>query len=274
VTILSNISSDQIKECVEAIRENQPLIGSITSSSTSNLVSRSQSAIGGFPLIVNMSDEAETMIEKSNAFYINLGTMLPVFEDTIPQAGRILSNSDKKWVLDPSGIGMGSLRTRLLRQFKGYKPTIIKGTPAEILSLANLWSLEGGKACNNLRDQPSIEEATEAAKSIAEHTAGVTIVTHKDTLMTDGEDVYTIEGQSKYLKRATGAYAVLGGLVATAATHSEANVAALTGILTLKQAAMIAEEKSEGIGTFETQLIDALYNIDGDEVVKYPFTKV
>src|SRR5699024_11987659 len=110
---------------------------------------------------------------------------------------------------------MGSVRTLLLRQFKGYKPTIIKGTPAEILSLANLWSLEGGKACNNLRDQPSIEEATEAAKSIAEHTAGVTIVTHKDTLMTEGEDVYTIEGQSKYGKRANGEYDGSGGVSGT-----------------------------------------------------------
>lgn len=270
---MSNISSEQIKECVDTVRENSPLIGSITSSSTSSLVSRAQSAIGGFPVIVNMSDEAESMIERSNSFYINLGTMLPVFEDTVPQAGRILSNSDKTWILDPTGIGMGSLRTRLLRQFKGYKPTIIKGTPAEVLSLANLWSLEGGKACNNLRDQPSIEEATEAAKSIAEHTEGVAIVTHNDTLVTNGEDVYTVEGNSKYLKVATGSYALLGGLVATYATHSEPLVAALTGILALKQASVTAEEKSDGIGTFETRLIDALFNIDGEEVVKYPYTQ-
>lgn len=273
VTILSNISNNQIKECVETVREERPLIGSVTSMLTSNFVSRAQNAIGGFSIIVNMSDEAETMIEKANAFYINIGTILPVFEDTIPQAGRILSNSDKTWVLDPIGIGMGSLRTRLLRQFKGYKPTIIKGTPAEILSLANLWSLDGGKACNNLRDQPSLEEATEAAKSIASHTEGVAIITHDDIIITDGEVVYEVEGNSEYLKVTTGAHAVLGGLISTYATNADPLVAALTGTLALKQAAVLAEEKSDGVGTFEMNLVDALYNIKAEDVIKYPYSQ-
>lgn len=270
---MSNISKDQIKESVEAVRQEHPLIASVTGMLTSNFVARTQRAIGGFPTIVNMSDEAETMIEKSNAFYINIGTILPVFEDTIPQAGRILSNSDKTWILDPTGIGMGSLRTRLLRQFKGYKPTIIKGTPGEILSLANLWSLEGGQAVSDVRDQPSIEEATEAAKSIAEHTEGITVVTHDNTMITDGEDIYTVEGQSKYLKATTGAYAILGGLIATYATQSEPLLAALTGTLVLKQAAKNADKESKGIGSFEANLIDALYNLDTEEVIEYPYSQ-
>lgn len=268
---MSNVSTVHIKECIEAVRKERPLIGSVTSMLTSNFVSRSQSAIGGFPVMVNMSDEAESMIERSDAFYINIGTILPVFEDTIPQAGRILSNSDKTWLLDPIGIGMGSLRTRLLRQFKGYKPTIIKGTPAEILSLANLWSLEGGAASSNLRDQPSIQKASQAAKSIASHTNGIAILTHEDTLITDGEDTYLIESHSEYLKVTTGAHAILGGLIATYATQAEPLLAALTGTLVLKQAATVADKKSEGVGSFEANLIDALYNLDADEAAKYPF---
>lgn len=269
---MSSITKEQIKDCVEAVREEHPLIGSVTSMLTSNFVSRAQNAIGGFSIIVNMSDEAETMIEKANAFYINIGTILPVFEDTIPQAGRILSNSDKTWVLDPIGIGMGSLRTRLLRQFKGYKPTIIKGTPAEILSLANLWSLEGGRACSNLRDQPTLDEAKEAAKSIAKHTEGIAVITRKDTVITDGEVVYEVKDQSSFLYEAVGAHAVLGGLISTYATQDEPLTAALTGTLALKHAALVAEKESNGIGSFEVNVIDALYNLTAEDVANYPFT--
>lgn len=269
---MSNVSTNQIKECIEAVRKNRPLIGSVTSMLTSNFVSRSQSAIGGFPVIVNMSDEAESMIEKSDAFYINIGTILPVFEDTIPQAGRILSNSDKTWLLDPIGIGMGSLRTRLLRQFKGYKPTIIKGTPAEILSLANLWSLEGGEATSNLRDQPAIQKASQAAKSIASHTEGIAILTHEDTLITDGENTYLVEGKSEFLKVTTGAHAILGGLIATYATQADPLLATLTGTLVLQQAATVADEKSQGVGSFETNLLDALHNLDAEKASQYPYT--
>lgn len=268
---MDKISSDQIVNCIKAVRQEHPLIGSVTGVLANDIVAKTQSAVGAFSVIVNMADEAETIIEKSDAFYINVGTLLPVFEDTIPQAGRILSKSGKTWLLDPVGIGVGSLRTRLLRQFKGYKPTIIKGAPAEILSLANLWSLEGGEACDSLRDQPPSKDALTAAKSIAEHTEGIAMVTGETSLITDGSVTIQIDRESDYLGRLPHVHSILAGLLSSYAAVTEPAVAALAASLSLEYAAQSLEGSSKGISSFEIDLLDILDQVDPDQVCQHPY---
>lgn len=59
--------------------------------------------------MVYLPDEGECVAALGGAVYINLGTLLPVYEQTVPATARACAGAGKPWVLDPVGIGIGSL---------------------------------------------------------------------------------------------------------------------------------------------------------------------
>lgn len=61
------------------------------------------------------------------AIYLNMGTLFPIYEQTIPRAAKAAHDAGKPWVLDPVGLGIGSLRTQLVNELKQYKPAIVRG---------------------------------------------------------------------------------------------------------------------------------------------------
>ena len=117
----------QMCEAVKKVREHNPMAPSITNSVTINFVANAQLAAGGSAAMVYLPDEGEFLAEVSKAFYVNAGTLLPVYEQSLPRTCKALFEKGCPWVLDPVGIGIGSLRTQLLRTMKEYKPAVILG---------------------------------------------------------------------------------------------------------------------------------------------------
>jgi len=118
-------------------------------------------------------------------------------------------------VLDPVAVGIGSLRTRLLKQFKEYKPSIIRGNASEIMALAGLWGLDGGTEGSNARgvdSTDSVSEAKTAAVALAKWTGGAVAVSGETDLVTDGSVIVYSYGGSHYMQKITGAGCALGGL--------------------------------------------------------------
>ncbi len=131
----------QIVKAVETVKQTNPMAGSITNTVTINFVANAQLAVGGSAAMVYLPDEAEALALAGGAFYINVGTLFPIYEQTLPRAAKVLHEAGKPWVLDPVAIGIGSLRTNLLKQFREFKPSIIRGNASEIIALAGLWEL-------------------------------------------------------------------------------------------------------------------------------------
>ena len=126
---------DRVAAAVQAVREANPLVGSVTNGVTMEFVANAQLAAGGSAAMVYLPDEAEYLVEASGAFYVNMGTLMPVYEETIPAATRKAAALGRPWVLDPVGIGIGSLRGRLLADMAACPPSIIRGNASEILAL-------------------------------------------------------------------------------------------------------------------------------------------
>ena len=105
-------------------------------------------------------------------------------------------------MLDPVGIGIGSLRTELLQGFKAEKPSIIRGNASEIIALANLWGLESGQRADGVRGVDAtdpVEAARQAAVSLARWTGGAVAVSGEHGNMTlyaqnviDGVELATV----------------------------------------------------------------------------------
>ena len=144
------IDSEQLKQhmvkAVEEIRATNPMAGSITNTVTIDFVANAQLAVGGSAAMVYLPDEGEALVAGGGAIYLNMGTLFPIYEQTIPRAAKAAHDAGKPWVLDPVGLGIGSLRTQLVNELKQYKPAIVRGNASEIIALAALWGLEGEAA--------------------------------------------------------------------------------------------------------------------------------
>jgi len=170
---------EKIIQAVEAVKERNPLVGSITNMVTINLVANAQLAVGGSAAMVYLSEEGEFLAKAGQSMYINMGTLLPVHERALPHVAKVLHDIGTPWVLDPVGVGIGSMRTQLLKQFKELKPNIIRGNASEIIALAGLWGLDGGTAISKARgvdSTDSVMAAKAAAVSLAKWTGGAVAV--------------------------------------------------------------------------------------------------
>ena len=177
------IEKNQIEAAVAAaahkVRETNPMAGSITNTVTIDFVANAQLAVGGSAAMVYLPDEGEALVAAGNAVYLNMGTLFPIYEQTIPATAKAAHDAGKAWVLDPVGLGIGGLRTKLLEELKPYKPTIVRGNASEIIALASLWDLLGAE---DALDRPrgvdttdGVDAAREAAVALARYTGGAVV---------------------------------------------------------------------------------------------------
>ena len=73
---------------VREVRETNPLAPSITNTVTQSFVANAQLAVGGSAAMVYLPDEGECVAALGGAVYINLGTLMPVYEQTVPATAR------------------------------------------------------------------------------------------------------------------------------------------------------------------------------------------
>ena len=85
-------------------------------------------------------------------------------------------------------------------------------------------------------------------------------------LVTDGERTFRLPGGSAMMTKITAAGCSLGGVTATYLAVAEPLVAALAASLLYDRASEIAEVKSDGPGSFQVALLDALRNVTADQV--------
>ena len=132
------IDSEQLKQhmvkAVEEIRATNPMAGSITNTVTIDFVANAQLAVGGSAAMVYLPDEGEALVAGGGAIYLNMGTLFPIYEQTIPRAAKAAHDAGKPWVLDPVGLGIGSLRTQLVNELKQYKPAIVRGNASDLIT--------------------------------------------------------------------------------------------------------------------------------------------
>lgn len=224
--------------------------------------------------MVYLPDEGEFLANAGGATYINVGTLMPIYEETLPRTAKALYEAGKPWVLDPVAIGIGELRTKLLSEFKQYKPSIIRGNASEVIALAGLWGLEGGEGESKVRGVDStdtVSAARDAAIALAKWTGGAVSVSGKTDLVTDGETVVYSHGGSHFMEKVTGSGCSLGGVTAVYATAANPFIAALTATAVYNLAGKRAELRITAPGSFQVAFIDELYLATAEEIAENPF---
>ena len=263
-----------IVEAASKVRANNPMAGSITNSVTIDFVANAQLAVGGSAAMVYLPDEGECLVAAGGAVYINMGTLLPVYEETLPRTAAAAHAAGKPWVLDPVGIGIGSLRTELLRGFKPYKPAIVRGNASEIIALAGLWDLEGDAGelsrARGVDTTDTVEAARDAAVALARYTGGAVAVSGESDLVTDGSTVAYSTGGSALMGKVTGFGCSLGGVVAVYATQTDPFTAALAAVAHYNVAGASAAAAADAPASFKVAFIDELYRATPDDIANNP----
>lgn len=242
---------EQVKLAAENVRKSKPLAGSITNFVTVNFVANAQLAAGGSAAMVYLPDEGEGLAKMGDSMYINVGTLLPIYEETIPRTLNALRKLGKPWVLDPVAVGLGELRTKLLLQCKEYKPSVIRGNASEIIAFAGLWQL-GGRASSKVRGVDStdtVDEAVAAAKALATWTGG-----------------------SPMMECVTGSGCSLGGVITVYTAVADPFIAAIAGTAAYNLAGRRAEAKAAGIGSFQQLFLDELYQASPEDISQNPIS--
>ena len=258
-----------IAEAASKVRANNPMAGSITNSVTIDFVANAQLAVGGSAAMVYLPDEGECLVAAGGAVYINMGTLLPVYEETLPRTAAAAHAAGKPWVLDPVGIGIGSLRTELLRGFKPYKPAIVRGNASEIIALAGLWNLEGDTSelsrARGVDTTDTVAAARDAAVALARYTGGAVAVSGESDLVTDGSTVAYSTGGSALMGKVTGFGCSLGGVAAVYATQADPFTATHYNVAGTRAAAT-----ADAPASFKVAFIDELYRATPDDIANNP----
>ncbi len=268
---------DQLKEKMRqaavTARNTKPLVPSVTNTITNTFVANAQLAVGGSAAMVFVPDESVSLARAGNAFYINVGGIFPVYEETLPAVVRALSEARKPWVLDPVAVGIGKIRTSVLSLCKEHKPTIIRGNASEIIALAGLWGLHENHT-STVRGVDAVDPvsaARTAAVALAKWTGGAVAVSGATDLVTDGAVVVLSHGGSHFMEKITGAGCSLGGVAAVYAAVAEPFVAALTATALYNHAGRRAGETAKGPGSFNVHFLDELYKASADDIADNPF---
>ena len=260
--------SSAIALAIKAVREKNPMAPSITNTVTQDFVANAQLAVGGSAAMLYLADECEAIAKVASAFYINMGTAMPFYAETLPRAAQALQANGTPWVLDPVGIGLSSLRTDILKQFKEFKPTIIRGNASEIIALAKLWGLiatPGGQV-RGVDSTEKVSSAKTAAIALAKFTGGAVAVSGEEDFVTDGKEEILCAGGSELFTKITGSGCALGGIMAIYLTVASPFIAALTATTMFNLAGTKAAAEVSTPASFKINFLDSLYELTAEEV--------
>lgn len=259
-----------IAKAVADVRTNNPLAGSITNTVTIDFVANAQLAVGGSAAMVYLPDEGETLVAAGGAVYLNMGTLFPIYEETIPRTAAAAQAAGKPWVLDPVGIGIGSLRTKLLSELKQHKPAIVRGNASEIIALAGLWGLEGTaddvSRARGVDTADTVEAARAAAIALARYTEGAVVISGESDLVTDGHSVVISHGGSALMGKVTGFGCSQGGVLAVYATQTDPFTAAVAAVNHYNLAGVAAAAAADAPASFKVAFIDELFRATPEAV--------
>lgn len=254
---------EQLIEAFEALRNKRALIHHITNYVTVNDCANVVLAIGASPIMADEISEVEEMVGICDALVLNIGTANERTIASMLKAGKAANAKGIPVVLDPVGVGATSFRHQSVAALMdAIRFSVIRGNMAEIKTIAGLDAKSAGV--------DSLEEESDGAKialNLAKKLGCVIAITGKIDIVSDGVSSYALVNGDVALTQLTGTGCMSSSLIGSFIGASKnALTSAIAGILTMSIAGEIAD-KSRGMGTFHTSLIDAISHMDAKNIL-------
>lgn len=260
----TSISREALSTAINAVRGKKPLVQNITNFVVMNNTANALLAIGASPVMAHWPSEMEEMTAIAGALVINMGTLDDDWIESMIIAGKTAMRRGIPVVFDPVGVGATSQRTAVaLDIIAQCGPTVIRGNASEIMALVDASVKSKGVDSN-----ASSDDAVDAAKTLAQETGAVVVISGATDYITDGVEVNTVEGGDAIMTSVTGMGCTSTALVgAFIAVEADAMVAATSAMAVMSFAGERAATMSRGSGSMQVNFIDELYNLKAEDVL-------
>ncbi len=247
-------------ENLRAVRDRKPLVHNITNYVVMNVTANALLACGASPVMAHAAEEVEEMVSYAGALVLNIGTLSPPWIEAMIKAGKRANALKIPVILDPVGSGATRLRTNTAKRLiEEISIQVIRGNASEVLSLAK----EGPEVTTKGVDSVhTVDQAIETAVALAEELKTVLAITGAVDLVTDGKRVARVMNGHEMMRSVTGtgctATVIIGAFLAV---DPDPFRAAATGLAYFGLAGEKAAARGRGPGSFQTELLDALFQM-------------
>ena len=262
--IISSLNAQDLWQDVLTVRQNAPLVHSITNFVVMNFNANVLLALGASPVMAHACEEVEDMTSIAQSLVLNIGTLEPDWIKAMLLAQAKARSRQIPIVLDPVGAGATPYRNQSLAQIiEQGPPSIVRGNASEIMSVAGLSTQTKGvdsSACSNL--------ALDAAESLAQRIQGVVCVSGETDYVLDHQGrLVTLHNGHPWMTKVTGvgcsATAMIGAFAAVQADAWRATTAAMAYLGVVGEVAYeMTAQLSAGVGTYQAKLLDNLQQLD------------
>ncbi|WP_312649100.1 hydroxyethylthiazole kinase [Aminipila sp.] len=263
-----------LKEKLENVRQESPLIHNITNYVTVNDCANILLACGASPIMSDDTEEVEEITSICGGLNINIGTLNQRTIESMLLAGKKANQLKHPVVLDPVGAGASKLRTETSHQLlKQVKFTVIRGNISEIKTIAiGEGSTKGVDA--NVADcitEENLDEAVKFAKEFAKKMEAVIAITGAIDIVADSNKAYIIRNGNPMMSKITGTGCMLTAMttayiVANPDRELEAAAAAVCAMGLCGELAYDRLNCYDGNSTYRNYIIDEIFNLDGDKL--------
>jgi hydroxyethylthiazole kinase len=247
-------------ETLLLLRDQKPIVHSLVGAGAAECTAAMLQAVGARPILGQGLDEAEDLATIASALIASL--QMPSSERlaSIRLATREAREVEIPWVLEVHGLDHSSSRTSFAMDILQNKPSVVKGTSAEIMTLAKQARL--AKRSVEL-EAKFTESAIEPGRLLADATGNVVAITGYTDYVTDGERTMRIDCgdamQSCIPGLSTGLAALMAAFLSVERDRMTAAVHALSIV---NVAGELAGVETNGPGSFRAQFLDRLYDLN------------
>lgn len=248
---------------LEKVRAGKPLIHNITNFVVMNSTANVLLAAGASPVMAHAENEVEEMAGLAGALVLNIGTLTDIWVESMLIAGRKCSELGTPIIFDPVGAGATALRTFTAKRIiEETAVSVIRGNGSEVLSLRDEHSKTRG-----VDSLHTVEEAAEAATTMAVELGTTLAITGPVDLVTDGRRVLRVANGHPLMSYVTGTGCAATALIgAFAAVDNDPVTATATALAYFGLAGEKAGKTAAGPGSFMVNLLDALYTLTPEDV--------
>lgn len=239
------------------------MVHNITNFVVMNTTANALLALGASPVMAHALEEVEEMVRHARALVLNIGTWSPAWADAMLLAGREARKRAIPIVLDPAGAGATSARTQLaLELLEQVRPSVLRCNASEVRALA--FAEANAKGVDSTANAAT---SVKAARTLVARFGCVVSVSGEVDVIVGDEVTGRVWNGHPLMTRVTGMGCTASALTgAFAAVDRSAFDAALAAMAVNGVAGEIAAERCAGPGSFQLDFLDALHNLDAEQV--------
>jgi Hydroxyethylthiazole kinase, sugar kinase family len=268
--IKQDLTIHNLLQIKQSIKLKKPLIHCITNPISINDCANMVLAVGAKPIMAEHPLEVSEITSVSKSLAVNLGNITDIRMESMLISGKTAFEKKIPQVIDLVGVGCSKLRLDYAKKFiSECHPSVIKGNMSEIKAICGIKSNAKGidvGVCDIVTEQ-NFDESIEALKELSLQTGSVIAVTGAVDIITNGTDTYLITNGCEMLSMVTGTGCMLTALIAS--YISSGNILDST-VLAVALMGICGELSLnvKGTGSFRTELIDNMFSISDDVIIK------